>query len=85
MLLAWKASSSIVKQTDCKNKTTWLTQTAFFTLKTLNNFLKDNFFAQNLFYMKRFSSKIVFKFSKNVELKIVNNPKTGYMWKKDRK
>ena len=27
MLLDWKTSSSIVKQNDCKNKTTWLTQT----------------------------------------------------------
>ena len=28
MLFTWNASSSIVKQNDCKNKTTWLTQTA---------------------------------------------------------
>ena len=83
MLLAWHASSSIVKQNGCKNKTTWLTQTAlcesFFlfhttyiiplTLKTLKNFLKDYFFIQNLFYIKRFSNEIVFKCSKNVKLK----------------
>ena len=30
MLLAWNAISSIVKQNDCKNKTTWLIQTALF-------------------------------------------------------
>ena len=28
MLFAWNASGSIVKQNDCKNKTTWLTETA---------------------------------------------------------
>ena len=35
ILFAWNASSSIVKQNDCKNKTTWLTQIAlpnFFSL-----------------------------------------------------
>ena len=37
----------------------------------------DNFFVQNLFYIKRFSNEIVFKFSKNVELKIVIDPKIG--------
>ena len=47
------------------------------TLKTLKNFLKDYFFVQNLFCIKRFSNKIVFKFSKNVELKIVNDLKIG--------
>ena len=36
-------------------------------MKTLKNFLKDYFFVQNLFYIKRFSNEIVFKFSKNVE------------------
>ena len=30
---------------------------------------------QNLFYIKRFSDEIDFTFSKNVELKIVNDPK----------
>ena len=40
------------------------------TLKTLKTFLKDYIFVQNLFYFKRFSTEIVFKFSKNVELKI---------------
>ena len=86
ILFAWNASGSIVKQNDCKNKTTWLTQTALpkyflyfmpLTLKTLKNFLKDHFFVQNLFYFKRFSNEIIFKFSKNVELKIVNDPKIG--------
>ena len=28
MLFVWNASSLIIKQNDCKNKTTWLTQTA---------------------------------------------------------
>ena len=28
MLLVWNVSSSIVKQNDCRNKTTWLTETA---------------------------------------------------------
>ena len=28
ILFAWNANGSIVKQNDCKNKTTWLTQTA---------------------------------------------------------
>ena len=37
----------------------------------------DNFFVQNLFYVKRFSNEIVLKFSKNVELKIVIDPKIG--------
>ena len=36
-------------------------------MKTLKNFLKDYFFVQNLFYIKRFSNEIVFKFSKYVE------------------
>ena len=44
------------------------------TLKTLNNFLKDYFFVQNVFYIKRFSNEIIFNFSKNVELKIVKWP-----------
>ena len=46
-------------------------------LNTFTNFLKDNFFVQNLFYVKRFINKIVFQFSKNVELKLVNDPKIG--------
>ena len=46
-------------------------------LKTLNKFLKNYFFIQNLFYIKGFSNKIVFKFSKIVELKIVNDLKIG--------
>ena len=63
------------KQSDCKNKTTWLIQTTlsksfslFHTtyIETLKNLLKDYFFVQNLFYIERFSNEIVFKFSKNV-------------------
>ena len=87
MSLAWDASCSIVKQNDCKNKATWLTQIAFsksFSLchtnyveDILKNFLKDYFFVQNLFHIERFSNEIVFKFSKNVELKIGNDPKIG--------
>ena len=51
MLLAWNASSSVVKQNDCKNKTT-LSKYSFFyfmplTVKTSKNFSKDYFFAQN--------------------------------------
>ena len=60
MLLAWNASTSIVKQNNCKNKTTWLIQTA------LSKYLIDTIYIE-----------IVFKFSKNVELKIVNDPKIG--------
>ena len=37
----------------------------------------DYFFVQNLFYIERFSNEIVFKLPKNVELKIVNDPKIG--------
>ena len=48
-----------------------------FKLKTLKKFLKDYFFVQNLFYIKSFSNEIVFKFSKNVELKVVNDSKIG--------
>ena len=47
------------------------------TLKTLNNFLEDYFFVQNLFCIKRMSNKINFKFSKNLDLKIVNDPNIG--------
>ena len=87
MFLAWNASISIVKHNDCKNKTTWLNQTAFYkfslyliqlTLKTLNKFLKNYFFIWKLFYFKRFSNEIVFKLSKNVELTTVNDPNIGY-------
>ena len=42
-----------------------------------DNLLKDYFFVKHLFHIKRFSNTIVFKFSKNVELKIVNNPEIG--------
>ena len=44
-------------------------------MKTLKNFLKDYFFVKNLLHIKRFSNKIAFKFSKNVELKVVNDLK----------
>ena len=47
------------------------------TLKTLKNFLKDYFFVQNLFYIKRLSNEIIFKFLKNVDFKIVNDTKIG--------
>ena len=86
MLLAWNASSLIIKQNDCKNKTTWLKPKQFYlnlscyfipvTLKT-KKFLKEYFFIQNLFYIKRFSNEILLQFSENVELKIVNDPKIG--------
>ena len=46
-------------------------------MEDIKEFFKGFFFVQNLFYIKRFSSKIVFKFSKNVESKIVNDPKIG--------
>ena len=58
ILFIWNASSSIVKQNDCKNKATWLTQTALsksFSLfhatyiEDIKDFLKDYFFIQNLF------------------------------------
>ena len=81
MLLTWNASISIVKQNGCKNKTTWLTQSALSKSLSLfhityiedtKEFFKGLFFFQNLFYIKRFSNEIVFKFSKNAELKIFN-------------
>ena len=84
ILLAWNASSSIVKQNDCKNKTIWLTQTAlsksfclFHTtyVEDIKGILKDFFSFKT--YIKRFSNEIFFKFSKNVELKIVDDPKIG--------
>ena len=87
MLLVLNTSSSIVKQNDCKNKTTWLIQAAlsnsfslFYTtyIEEIKEFyIKDYFFVENLFYIKRFSNEIVFKFSENVELKIVDDPKIG--------
>ena len=57
MLLAWNASSSIVKQNDCKNKTTWLTQIAlsksfslFHTtyIEDIQEFFKGLFFRSKL-------------------------------------
>ena len=35
-------------------------------------------YVKHLLHIKRFSNKIVFKFSKNVELKIVNDPEIGW-------
>ena len=85
--VARNASSSIVKQNDSENKTTWLAQTVLsksfswnrtnYIEDIKNNFSKDYFFAKNLLYIKKFSSKMLFKFSKNVELKIVNDSKIG--------
>ena len=80
MLLAWNASSSIVKQNDCKNKTIWLTQTAlsksfslFHTTYTedIKWILKDCFFHSKLI-LNDLATK-----SLNVELKIVDEPKIG--------
>ena len=39
------------------------------TVKTLKKFLKDNVFVQTCFILNRLSNEIVFKFSKNVDLK----------------
>ena len=71
MFLAWNASSSIVKQNDCKNETTCLTQTTLsksFSLSHTTYFedIKEffYFFVQNLFYIKRFHNAIAFKLSK---------------------
>ena len=87
ILFAWSASSSTVKQNDCKNKTTRLTQIALpkpFSLfhatyieDIKEFFLKDYVFVQNLFDIKRLSNEIVFKFSKNVDLNIKNDLKIG--------
>ena len=57
MLLAWNASSSIVKQNDCKNKKTWLTQLAlskpfslfhFTYIEDIKEFFKGLFFRSKL-------------------------------------
>ena len=81
MLLAWSASSSVVNKTIVR-----LTQRSLskpFSLfhntyiDDIKGFFQNDSFVQNLFYIKRFSKKIVFKFSKNVEWKIVNDPKIG--------
>ena len=48
-------------------------------LTTLNNFLNDYFFVQNLLYIKTFSNEIIFKFLKNLKLKIINEPKIGQL------
>ena len=89
MLLAWNAGRSIVKQNNCKNKTTCSTKTAlsksfslFHTsyIEDIKEFFKGLFFFQILFYNKIFSNEMVFKFPKNSELKIVIDPKIGSMW-----
>ena len=41
-------------------------------IEDTKEFFKGLLFFQNLFYIKRFSNEIVFKFSKNAELKIFN-------------
>ena len=83
-LLTGNANSSIIKQNVCKNKATWLTKRAlsksfslFHTIYTedIKAFFKGLFFCSKLVLYKRFSNEIAFKFSKNVELKIVNSPK----------
>ena len=43
----------------------------------IKKLLKGLFFVQGLFCIKRFSNEIVVKFLKNVEIKIVNDPKIG--------
>ena len=57
ILFAWNASGSLVKQNDCKNKTTWLTQTAlsksfslFHTtyIEDIKEFFKGLFFRSKL-------------------------------------
>ena len=86
MMLAWNAGRSIVKQNDCKNKTTCSTKTAlsksfslFHTsyIEDIKEFFKGLFFFQNLFYIKIFSNEMDLKFPKNSELKIVIDPKIG--------
>ena len=77
MLLAWNACSSILKQNGCKNKTTWLTQTAlskFFPLfhityiEDIKRFLMD--------FWKDFSSfKTYFILKDLVTQSFLNFPK----------
>ena len=58
MLLAWNASSSIVKQNDYKNRATWLTQTTLFKSFSLfyATFIED---IKELFKGLFFPSKLV--------------------------
>ena len=86
ILFAWNVNSSIVKQNDCKNEATWLTQTTLSKSFSLfhatyiedREFLKGLFFSlKTCFILNRLSSDTVFKFSKNVDLKIMNDPKKG--------
>ena len=64
----------MVVRDDCKNKKTWLTQTAlskpfslFHTtyIEDIKEFVKVLFFVQNLFSVKRYSNEIVLKFLKH--------------------
>ena len=74
MLFAWKASSSIVKQNDCKNKTTWLTQIALpksFSLfhanfmEGIKEFFKGLFFSfKTCFILKNWATKSFLNFRK---------------------
>ena len=74
MFLAWNASSLIVKQNDCKNKATWLTQAALpksFSLsdtsyiEELKNFLKNFIFSfKNCFILKDLATKSFLNFWK---------------------
>ena len=48
-------------------------------IEDIKGILKDFFFLFKI-YIKRFSNKIVFKFSKNVELKTADDPKKDNMW-----
>ena len=47
-------------------------------IEDIKEFLERVFFVQNLFYVKTLSNEIVFKFFKNVDLKIENDSKIGY-------
>ena len=44
-------------------------------IENIKKLFKGLFFLENFFYIKIFSNEVDFKFSKNVELKIVNDPK----------
>ena len=75
MFLVWNVSILIVKQNDCKNKTTCLSHTTY--IEDIKTFFKGLFFCSKIVYFKRFSNETVFKSSKNMGLKIVNDPKMG--------
>ena len=69
MLLAWNASSSISKQKDCKNKKTWLTQTAlckYFSLFHIT-YIEDIriiFSLKTCFILKDLATKSLLNFQK---------------------